>query len=117
MGTRTRNQRGEGERLRESLLEAAAELLAESRDVEGLSVRAVTARAGVTPTALYLHFADKEDLARAVKKRSFSELAEMLRADGGEHDDDPEAQLVALAHAYLRFAREHPGHYAIMFHT
>jgi AcrR family transcriptional regulator len=115
--TRERNKRGEGERLREALLDATSELLAESPDVEQLSVRAVTARAGVTPTALYLHFADKDDLARAVKKRCFAELAEALRAAADPHDGDPLEQLRAMGHAYLRYASEHPGHYAMMFHT
>jgi AcrR family transcriptional regulator len=37
-------------------------------------VRAVTSRAGVTPTALYLHFADKKQLLDEVKDRCFKEL-------------------------------------------
>jgi AcrR family transcriptional regulator len=113
---RERNKRGEGERLRTALLDAASELLAESPDVEQLSVRAVTARAGVTPTALYLHFADKDDLARAVKKRFFGELSETLR-DAQPEGKSPYEQLRTMARTYLRYAREQPGHYAILFHT
>src|SRR5918912_2806062 len=94
--TRVRNQRGEGERLRTALLDAAAELLAESQDVEQLSVRAVTARAGVSPTALYLHFQDKEELTRAVRERCAAALAEMLREADEEHGGDSFAQLVAM---------------------
>ena len=41
---RARNPRGQGERLREALIDAAIELLADLQDVEALSVRAVTAR-------------------------------------------------------------------------
>ena len=114
---RERNKRGEGERLREALLEAARELLAESPDVDQLSVRAVTARAGVTPTALYLHFADMDDLGRAVKTRCFAELAAALREAEREGDGDPDRQLRAVARAYLRYSHENPGHYAMMFHT
>jgi AcrR family transcriptional regulator len=115
--TRVRNQRGEGERLRTALLDAAAELLAESQDVEQLSVRAVTARAGVSPTALYLHFEDKEELTRAVRERCMAALAQRLRLADEEHAGDPFAQLVAMGLAYLRFAYEQPGQYAILFHT
>jgi AcrR family transcriptional regulator len=114
---RVRNQRGEGERLRAALLDAAGELLAEARDVDELSVRAVTARAGVSPTALYLHFADKDDLIRAVKVRSFAALGEAIAAGQAEAADDPREQLRAGCRAYLRFAREQPGTYAILFHT
>jgi AcrR family transcriptional regulator len=113
---RERNKRGEGDRLRAALLDAASELLSESPDVEQLSVRAVTARAGVTPTALYLHFADKDDLARAVKKRCFAELSEAL-LDAERAGEGPYEQLRSMGCAYLRYAREHPGHYAILFHT
>jgi AcrR family transcriptional regulator len=116
MATRVRNQRGEGERLRTSLLDAAGELLAEARDVDKLSVRAVTARAGVSPTALYLHFDDKDDLIHEVKVRCFAALGAAIEAclDPGA---EPRDQLLAGCRAYLRFAREHPGQYAILFHT
>jgi AcrR family transcriptional regulator len=117
MSTRIRNPRGEGERLRTALLDAATDLLGESQDVERLSVRGVTARAGVSPTALYLQFTDKEDLTRAVKARCFAALGETLRKAESEHDGDPREQLRALGRAYLRFAREQPGQYAILFQT
>ncbi|HEX8856912.1 MAG TPA: TetR/AcrR family transcriptional regulator [Thermoleophilaceae bacterium] len=117
MATRVRNQRGEGERLRTALLDAASELLAETHDVDQLSVRAVTARAGVSPTAMYLHFSGKAELTEAVKARSFEALTSVLREADAEHEGDPRAQLIAMGHAYLRFAREQPGQYAILFQT
>jgi AcrR family transcriptional regulator len=115
MSTRVRNQRGEGERLRTSLLDAAAEMLLETHDVDQLSVRAVTARAGVSPTALYLHFADKEELIVAVKHRCVAALVDVLKQADAEHDGDPLAQARAMGLGYLRFAREQPGQYAILF--
>ena len=72
--TRARNPRGQGERLRLTLLDAARELLLELGDQDKLSVRAVTARAGVTPNALYLHFAGKDDLLSAVINAGYGEL-------------------------------------------
>ena len=115
MSTRVRNQRGEGERLRTSLLDAAAEMLVETHDVDQLSVRAVTARTGVSPTALYLHFADRDELIDAVKERCVTALADVLRQAEAEHDGDTLAQARAMGLAYLRFAREQPGQYAILF--
>jgi AcrR family transcriptional regulator len=114
---RTRSQRGEGERLRRALLDAATEVLAETQDVDKLSVRTITARAGVSPTALYLHFADKDELTEAIKHHSFRALGAVLREAKQEQGDDAVAQLRAMGRAYLRFAREQPGPYAICFRT
>jgi AcrR family transcriptional regulator len=112
---RERNARGEGERLRATLLEAATAMLAESEDPESVSVRAVTRRAGVSPTALYLHFENREELFRAVSEECFAELGDVMCAAGEAAGADPRVQLVAMGHAYLRFARERPGHYAVLF--
>ena len=112
---RRRNPRGEGERLRASLLEAATELLAEGENPDRISVRAVTARAGVSPTALYLHFEGREQLLRAVSEACFAELGTALREAEAAAGEDPRERLVAMGHAYLRFARERPGHYAVLF--
>lgn len=114
--TRERNARGEGDRLRATLLEAATALLAESEDPDSVSVRAVTRRAGVSPTALYLHFGNREELFRAVSEECFAELGAAMAAAEEGAAPDPRAQLVAMGHAYLRFARERPGHYAVLFH-
>jgi AcrR family transcriptional regulator len=113
---RSRNPRGRGDLLRETLLGAAIELLADLQDVQALSVRAVTARAGVSPTALYLHFADKEELLAAVKERCFEELRRYI-STGAQQDSDPRKQLAAMGRAYLRFAAERPGYYRVLFHT
>jgi AcrR family transcriptional regulator len=112
---RGRNPRGEGERLRATLLDAAIELLAESEDPDDVSVRAVTARAGVSPTALYLHFEGREQLVRAVSEQCFAEFGAALRAAEQGAGPDPRDQLIAMGHAYLHFARDNPGHYAILF--
>lgn len=112
---RERNPRGEGERLRATLLEAATDLLAESENPEAVSVRAITRRAGVSPTALYLHFDSREGLFHAVSEACFAELGAAMSAAEAEAGDDPRDQLVAMGHAYLRFARERPGHYAVLF--
>jgi AcrR family transcriptional regulator len=114
---RARNPRGQGERLREALIEAAIELLADLQDVGSLSVRAVTARVGVTPTALYLHFADKDELLEAVKDRCFGELRGYVLAAEEQAGVDPRTKLEQMCQAYLRFAADHPGRYHVLFHT
>jgi AcrR family transcriptional regulator len=97
-------------------MDAARELLLELGDQEKLSVRAVTARAGVTPNALYLHFADKDALLSAVMIAGYLELRAFLRAAVPAYSD-PIEQLRAYSHAYLRFAEQRPGIYRVLFMT
>jgi len=113
---RARNPRGQGERLRTALMDAARELLLELGDQDKLSVRGVTARAGVSPNALYLHFSGKEELLTAVMIASYQELRAFLRA-GVPAEADPIDQLRAFGQAYLDFATQRPGIYRVLFMT
>jgi AcrR family transcriptional regulator len=113
---RTRNPRGQGERLRATLMDAARELLLELGDQDKLSVRGVTARAGVSPNALYLHFADKDELLTAVMIGGYKELREFLHA-AVLPETAPIEQLRAFGYAYLEFAAERPGMYRVLFMT
>jgi AcrR family transcriptional regulator len=97
-------------------MDAAGELLLELGDQDRLSVRAVTARAGVAPNALYLHFADKDALLSAVMVASYKELRSFLRA-AVPADAEPLEQLRAFGDAYLDFAAQRPGIYRVMFMT
>ncbi len=111
---RRNNPRGQGERLREDLIEAASALVAEAADATQLSIRAVAARVGVAPTSVYLHFADLDELKIAVAERCFAELA-VARDAAIAGIEDPAASLVARCRAYALFAIAHPGYYRLMF--
>jgi AcrR family transcriptional regulator len=97
-------------------MDAARDLLLELGDQDKLSVRAVTARAGVTPNALYSHFASKDELLSAVIVASYRELHAFLHA-AAPSSKDPVEQLNALCHAYLDFAAQRPGIYRVLFMT
>lgn len=114
---RVRNKRGQGDQLRDDLLAAAGELLDVTGEADGLSVRTITRQAGVSHTALYLHFSDVDQLVRAVKARCFEALGAALGAARDAAGGDPAEQLRAMARAYLQYAREHPGHYALLYHV
>ncbi len=103
--------------LRRRLLDVAEELLAETADEDALTVRAVTGRAGVTPPSLYLHFADKDDLVRQIVARGYADLARATAAAAEPHAEagDPAAALRCGARAYLVWAQENPGRYAVLF--
>ncbi len=96
---------------REAIVEAAMRVFAEA-GVEGASVRAIAARAGYTPGALYTYFADKEALASACLARSLGRLLAALRRAGG-----PAAAgdaLSACARAFRDYYRANPAEFALL---
>lgn len=114
---RPRSRRGEGEQLREELLDATEALLNETGDERAVTIRAIVERVGVTPPSLYRHFASKEELVREAVVRRFDALAEAI-ADGrapGEAQGDPAAALRGGCLAYLRWGQQEPGGYALLF--
>lgn len=79
----------------------------------GLSMRRVAGRAGLSATAIYRYFKDKEELLSEVCAEGFRLFgAELFRAlEGGS----PEERLRLSGEAYLRFALAHPRDYRVMF--
>lgn len=98
--------------LRAACLRAARELLEESGDSE-LSLRAVARRAGVSATAPYRHFADRESLVSAVAAEGYRDLASDLAA--AQPSPSAPEDLVDIGVAYVRFALEHPALFRVMF--
>jgi AcrR family transcriptional regulator len=98
--------------LRAACLHAARELLEEDGSA-ALSLRAVARRAGVSPTAPYRHYADRDALVSAVAGEGYRELAEYL-ATAHPEPSTPD-DLAAVAVAYVRFALEHPALFRAMF--
>ncbi|MFJ7300325.1 TetR/AcrR family transcriptional regulator [Streptomyces sp. NPDC099088] len=98
--------------LRAACLRAARELLEEDGSA-ALSLRAVARKAGVSATAPYRHFADRDALVSAVAAEGYRELATDLAA---AHPSPASADdLAAVAVAYVRFALDHPALFRAMF--
>lgn len=111
---RQRNARGEGDKLRDQLLDATVALLDAEGDAERISVRAIAKAAGVSPTALYMHFPDRDALVEAAIDRGFGAFnAAILEADDAH--DEPRARIRAMGHAYLAFSERQPALYAVIF--
>jgi AcrR family transcriptional regulator len=98
--------------LRAACLRAARELLEEDGSA-GLSLRAVARRAGVSPTAPYRHFADRDALVSAVAAEGYIDLAQKLAA--AHPEPSSREDLTAVAVAYVQFALEHPPMFRVMF--
>ncbi|WP_043669432.1 TetR/AcrR family transcriptional regulator [Streptomyces xylophagus] len=99
--------------LRAALLGAAMDLLEE--DDGGLSLRAVARRAGVSATAPYRHFADKDELESELAAQGFADLGHRLAAAAAQ-PATPE-DLAQLAVNYVRFALDRPALFRLMFGT
>jgi AcrR family transcriptional regulator len=78
----------------------------------GLSMRRIASVAGVTPMAIYKHYADKDALLNALMLDSFA-VWETRVAQIAE--DDPEAWLRQLGERFLDFALDEPRHYEAAF--
>jgi AcrR family transcriptional regulator len=113
-GIRHRNPRGEGNRLREDLITAASQMIAESGDDSQLTLRGVASRVGIAAPSIYRHFPDVEHLKMAVVQRSFAAFA-AARDAASRHTPDPGSALLARCRAYCQFALDHPGSYRFMF--
>ncbi len=115
-GTR-QPRRGDGYHhgdLRRALLHAGLALVAE-RGVDGLTLREVARRAGVSRAAPYHHFADKSALVAALAERGFEELEAALRAVAEGEPGTPLDRLRRLGVGYVRYAVEHPATFRLLF--
>jgi AcrR family transcriptional regulator len=110
---RQRNPRGQGERLRDEIIEAASRLLADPA-APALTLRAVARETGVAATSVYLHFDDIQSLILAVADRRFGELVQ-LQDDTRSRGADPCQRVRAGCLAYCEFGLTHQGHYQVMF--
>jgi AcrR family transcriptional regulator len=113
---RPRNPRGEGSKLREQLLAATAEVLNEVGDANRASVRAIARRAGVSPTALYLQFPDRDALIAAAVDAGFETFNRELMT-AASIDATPVERLMEMGRAYLAFYEQRPALYATLFST
>ena len=111
---RVRNRRGEGDKLRNDLLDAAADLMAETGSISGVSLRAVAARAGVSPTAVYRHFDDHLSLLQAAVEYCWHEFETAL-LDSYDETQSPHERLHEAGLAYMNFAYDQPGKYRVLF--
>ena len=100
--------------LKNALIKAGIEILS-TEGIDALSLRKVASRAGVSHSAPYAHFADKEALIAAISTEGFYQLYETLERAARAHEDTPVTTLCDVAIAYVRFAQETPARFKIMF--
>jgi AcrR family transcriptional regulator len=99
--------------LRQQILDAARELLVRE-GYENLSMRRVAQRIDYSPTAIYLHFKDKQELVFSLCDETFAKLVRELETLPDEFAD-PLVQLRAGMERYIDFGLKHPDHYLPAF--
>jgi AcrR family transcriptional regulator len=112
MGVRERRARQKS-LLRQEILDAARELLV--RDgYDALSMRKVAERIDYSPTAIYLHFKDKQELVFSLCEETFARLVRELETLEREFPD-PLVRLRKGMERYIHFGLTHPNHYIPTF--
>jgi len=107
--------------LRPVLVDTAVEL-ARTTGPDGVVLREVARRAGVSHNAAYRHFADRAALLGEVSDRAMADLQQaMTTRIEAVTDDDPAARaaerLRETGRAYVDFAIREPGLFAVAFTT
>ncbi len=100
--------------LKNALIQAGVEILAKE-GMGGLSLRKVAQHAGVSHSAPYAHFPDKQSLIAAISTEGFNQLYNELEAAISPHAKTPKKQLIEGAQAYVRFALKNSDTFKIMF--
>ena len=109
MGITERKQR-QKEALRREILDAARETVVEE-GFEALTIRRVAEAVEYAPGTLYLYFANRDAIARALCLEVYEELYKAL--EPASTIRKPQARLKALVEAYIKFGLTHPEMYRL----
>lgn len=97
-----------------AILQAARDLLAE-KGLQGLSMRTVAQRVGVSATAIYHYFENKEALVQRVVRQGFERFGEYIEQAMRAHPRGSLERVRAVGEAYLQFALENHAHFRVLF--
>ena len=100
--------------LRNKLISTSLEMLREG-GLKGLSLRKLAERAGVSRSAPYHHFKDKNDLLAAVAEQGFEVLNHQLSSAINSQDMTMQARVELTVQRYLSFALDNDTQYELMF--
>ena len=102
--------------LKEALIQAARELIAE-KGPAGFTFAEAARSAGVSAAAPYRHFRDREALLADVAREGFVRFEAMLTTGWANGKPDAMTAFHNVGRAYLAFARAEPAYYAAMFES
>lgn len=94
-------------------IQAAASRVLDREGAEAVTMRRVAKAVGITPMAVYRHFADRDGLLNALADAGFADFAARLEREATPAD--PERRLAAILDAFLDFGLEKPRLFELMF--
>jgi AcrR family transcriptional regulator len=97
--------------MRELVVKAAVELGSQTGE-DGLTMRAISAKLGVSATAIYQHFENKAAILREIRLYGTQLLHEHLEPSFAL--EDPKEALLGVGRAYVRFACDNPWLYTVL---
>jgi len=100
--------------LRLRLLKTASEILSE-KGLKKLTMRSLSNKVGVSRTAPYRHFENKDALLLAIAEKGFNELTIRYKKINCDKSLDSLSKLQNIALAYIEFAIINPGPFRLMF--
>src|SRR5438132_3776284 len=104
MGSAERRER-ERQKVRKKILDAARSLFA-AHGYDAVTMRKIAEKIEYSPTAIYLHFRDKEALIQELCANDFLAFSERFREIATL--TDPAEQLKSAGRIYVQFGLEHP---------
>lgn len=102
--------------LKQALVDAALALI-EEKGPQGFTLSEAAKKAGVTPAAVYRHFAGRDDLIAEAARQGYQIFADLMEYAYEKGQPSAKASFEATGRAYLAFARKYPGHYMAMFES
>lgn len=91
----------------------AARRLLDREGADAVTMRRVAEAVGITPMAVYRHYAGRDGLLNALAGQGFAELASALKSK--RYSGDLEQRLAGMADIYLGHALKNPRLFELMF--
>lgn len=100
--------------LKQALIESGRKILHEY-GVNALTLRSTARAAGVSHSAPYAHFTDKQALLAAISTQGFLDLQERLSQNIEKYRASPRDLLIETGWGYIQFALSEPACFKLMF--
>jgi len=100
--------------LKQALIESGMKILKEE-GVNALTLRSAARAAGVSHSAPYSHFADKQALLAAISTMGFNDLYGRITTTVMEFRNSPRELLTETGWTYIQFAVSEPNCFKLMF--
>jgi AcrR family transcriptional regulator len=108
-----RKAKGDGHLRRAEILEAAERIFV-AEGYEGATIRKIADEVGVSSTALYMHFRDKDEILQEICLGAMKVMLE-ANSDIAARPVDSVTRVRLMLEAYIRMGLEHPNAYRLVF--